>query len=391
MPPSPLAIPTVDDLLAQATARTGLDNFGLPSFREGLERYLESVREEERYFTPAGVTFLMSQFVNRLSQRLGVEDWYASHPDVEQQRPENPLMITGLPRTGTSALSSILSLEPAFRCLRHWEMEPPVPPPVLGAEDNDPRRLSMQRRFDEMRVHRPDLIAMHLWEMESTTEDGFLLALAFQDQGFQAPVFRYQAWWRDSDMSQAYLYQRRVVKLLQSRRPPYRWLFKAPHYVFHMEAVCAAYPDARFVVTHRDPVKVLPSWTSLLTALLPPGTRELFPPEVFGRYVATHQEIGMRRLLASRERLGEGRFLDVHHAEFVRNPIDQVGRIYDFLGLRFAAETEAAMKRWLSTNTPGAHGKHTYSLDHFGLDENLVRQQFRFYTEAFDVRSEPQN
>jgi hypothetical protein len=383
-----LAVPTTEALMAQARERTGLADFGPPTFRDGLDRFLASIGEEAHRFTDAGVARLAAGFVDKLSARLRVEDWYARHPEVEDEAPRRPLLITGLPRTGTSAFASILSIEPAFRCLRAWEQAAPVPPPMLETEAEDPRRLATKKALEAMQRDDPASMTMHLHELDSTTEDVPLLQYEFKAQTFTAPVFGYHAWWRESDMRPAYAYQRRIVKLLQSRRGPDRWLFKAPHYVFHLPAVMSAYPDARFVVTHRDPVKTLPSWASLLSSLYPPGSRELVPPQVLGAKVIEHQAIGMRRMIEARARIGEDRFLDIHHHAFVADPIGVLQRVYDFAGLALAPETEARMRAWSEENRPGAHGKHVYTAAQFGMDVDEIRERYRFYTDTYDVRLE---
>ncbi len=383
-----LTVPAPQALMDLAQARTGLNDFGSPSFMVGLESFLKCIADEAEKFTQAGVDRLTAGFVDRLSQRLLIENWYAQHPEIENEQPELPLMITGLPRTGTSAFASILSIEPAFRCTRPWEQAAPVPPPNLATEHDDPRRLGMQRRMEAMQKEQPEQTVMHLHELDSTSEDVPLLQLEFRAQSFTAPVLGYHRWWRAHDMRAAYAYQRRVIKLLQSRRPPNRWLFKAPHYVFHLEDLCAAYPDARFVITHRDPIKTLPSWASLLTSLFPPGSRERVSMAEYGAHIADHQAIGMRRMMDARARIGEDRFLDVHHHVFVADPMGELARVYDFIGLPFPQETQARMRDWSAQNRPGAHGKHVYTAAQFGIDERAVREQFAFYTDAYNVRLE---
>jgi hypothetical protein len=383
-----LAVPSTEDLMAQARERTGLADFGSPTFRDGLDRFLASIGEEAHRFTDAGVARLSAGFVDKLSARLKVEDWYAHHPEIEDAAPQRPLMITGLPRTGTTAFASIMSIEPAFRCLRAWEQGMPVPPPTLETEAEDPRRLAARAGLEAMQRNDPAAMTMHLHELDATSEDVPLLQYEFKAQTFTAPVFGYHAWWRESDMRPAYAYQRRIVKLLQSRRGPDRWLFKAPHYVFHLPAVMTAYPDARFVVTHRDPVKTLPSWASLLSSLYPPGSRELAPAAVLGAKVIEHQAIGMRRMIEARAQIGEDRFLDIHHHAFVADPIGVLKRVYDFVGLEFRPETQDRMLAWSEDNRPGVRGQHVYTAEQFGMDVHEIRERYGFYTDKYGVRLE---
>jgi hypothetical protein len=383
-----LAVPTADALIEQARTKAGLSDFGQPTYRGGLEQFLRSLKAQGRYFAQGDVDQITAGFVDKLVQRLKVEAWWAKHPELAAETPVQPLMITGLPRTGTSAFASIMSLEPALRPLRMWEQLQPVPPPTRETEAADPRRLAVKQMLEAMRETDPAQAVMHLQDIDGTEEDVFLLQLEFKAQTFTVPAYDYHAWWRDADMRPGYAYMRRCVQLLQSRRGPSRWLFKAPHYVFHLDAVVAAYPDARFVVTHRDPVKTLPSWTSLVSSLYPPGAREKTPLELIGAKVVEHQEIGMRRMVEARARLGEDRFLDVHHHDFVADPIGVLKRVYDFAGLMFEPATQARMEAWADVNRPGAHGQHKYTAAQFGMNEHAIRERFSFYTDRYGVRLE---
>jgi hypothetical protein len=377
-------VPSSMELLERATESTCLSDFGNDSFREGLEVFLDSLERDAR-LTPEGVSALAGVLQRRLENRLAIENWYRTHPEVEDQQVAPPVCITGLPRTGTSALATLLSLETSFRPMRMWEIERSAPPPVLEEEHIDPRRLAMLADFRRMQESHPDLAAMHLWDIGGTAEDVEVLGLEFRAQTCTAPAFSYHAWWRDSDMRQAYAYHRRVCKLLQSRRGPNRWLLKAPHYAFHIDAILAAYPGARFIVTHRDPVKAIPSWSSLITSLYPPGWQAHFRPADIGVRLAEHQAIGMQRLIEARERLGGHQFLDIHHREFAADPLGVVERIYEFLGMEFSGALRAEMVSWTEKNAMGTRGAHRYTLEEFGLSASQLRSDFAFYTDYFDV------
>ena len=379
--------PTVDALLAAARDDTQLDDFGGTSFLEGLEVFLESMARDAA-LTATGSDELVATIGGRLRNRLQIEAWYRTHPEIEDQVVDRPLFITGLPRTGSSALANLLSIEPQFRCLRMWEQEPACPPPVLGAEADDPRRVAAARGMEELQARDPAQLVMHLYELDATTEDVWLLGLESKAQTCTAPVFGYHAWWRDCDMRPAYRYQRRAVLLLQSRRPPNRWLFKAPHYAFHLDAVCDAYPDARFVVTHRDPAVALPSWCSLVRSRYPTGSTDRIDVTALGPYLVQHQVIGMHRAMAARGRLGEHRFLDVHQREFAAAPIETVERVYDFVGLDLAGDVAERMRTWVDGNRPHARGVHHYTAAEFGLDESGLRAAFAEYIDRYGIRGE---
>jgi len=375
--------PTGEVLLAEASQATGHSDFGPGDFRDGLDVLLESL-ERDADLTPESSVDVIGDFRRRLVNRLEVEAWYREHPEIAQLPLRGPIDINGLPRTGTTALANMMSLDPQFRALRQWEQSQPCPPPTTEGEAGDPRRL---RLIEENEQVSPELKAMHLYDADATTEDTELLGMAFHGQQYTLPVYGYHAWWRDTDMRPTYAYHRRVVQLLQSRRPPDQWLFKAPHHNFHLEAIVSAYPDVRFIMTHRDPAKSVPSWASIVSTIFPPGCGERDPHQI-GREVAEHLRIGVERAIAARARIGEDRFLDVHHRDLIADHVGTVRRIYDFLGLELRPAVAQSIVEWQDANRSGAHGTHRYTAEQFGLTTAQLRSDYDFYIRHFDVALE---
>ena len=174
----------------------------------------------------------------------------------------------------------------------------------------------------------------------------------------------------------------RVAKLLGSTRPPALWLFKAPHHKFHLDPIVAAYPDARFVFTHRDPLKSVPSYASFVGSIFPSSEGELDKVRL-GREVENHLRAGMVAAIEARTRIGDDRFLDVHHVDLIADPMGTVAQVYDFLGLPLTAAVEADVDAWQRANRSGAHGSHRYTPQEYGLDPAEVRDALRFYTDHF--------
>lgn len=376
--------PSLHELMTDAMVGTGLTDFGDPDFSEGFERFVASLAADAR-LTEAGAGQVLDTLGRRLRNRLEVEAWHAGHPDAAAAPITGPLAVTGLPRTGTTALANMLSRDPLFRCLRGWEQRRPCPPPTLGGEADDPRRAEAIANTDALLAAKPEQMSMHLWDIDATTEDTDLLGIHGRPQSAPVPVYGYHEWWRTSDMTGAYRYHRRVCTLLQSSRPPDRWLFKSPHLSFHLDDFVVAYPDARFVMTHRDPAKAVPSWVSFVSSLLPPGTDRTIDIERFGRHLAAHLEVCAERMVAARQVLGEERFLDVHHLDLIADPIGQIERIYDWVGLELSAGARASMIEWSTANRSGVHGAHRYTPEQFGLDAAQLRSAFGTYTDRFGV------
>lgn len=370
--------PAADELLARAVERTGLDDFGPQDFREGLEVMLESLAVDAPY-GPDGRAAAVSLIERRLDNRLRVEAWLAAHPDAAAAAIEEPVSIVGLPRTGTTALGNMMSLDSRFRPLRPWEQEQPCPPPRLEDELNDPRRVAYVERIDTMLRDDPAQAAMHIWEPDATMEDTEVLGLSFRSQQMTMPIWSYHAWWRHGDMRETFHHHARVARLLQAHRPPNRWLFKAPHHKFHLDHMLDAYPDIRFVFTHRDPAASVPSYASFVTSLFPADVVERLGKEKIGREIHGHLLEGMEQAMAARAKLGPDRFFDVQHAEFVRRPLEVLERIYDWLGLPLTDTQRTAFEAWRAKHASGSHGAHRYTPEEFGLRADQVREEYDFY------------
>jgi hypothetical protein len=376
--------PSAAALMDDARAQTGLSDFGPPTFMEGLERLLASLAADAP-FEEADRMRATSLILRRLVNRLRIEAWFKENPAAETAPIENPVSIVGLPRTGTTVLGNIMSLDPRFRPLRPWEQSDPCPPPRIEDEANDPRRVAYIAWMKQMFQAQPEQAAMHLWDADATLEDTEILGLEFSAQQMTHPVYFYHAWWRAADMRRSFLYHARVARLLQSQRPPNRWLFKAPHHKFHLDHIVEAYPDIRFIFTHRDPGRSVPSYASFVASLYPPYARDRIGNERIGREIHGHLLDGMHRAVTAREKLGPDRFLDVHHAAVIARPMAELERIYDWLGLAIGAELRATFERWLATNHSGAHGAHRYTAAEYGLSADEIRADYEFYIRAFGV------
>jgi hypothetical protein len=376
-----------DELESEARERAGLADFGDPSWREGLAVLLEALAEAP--LSDLGRMVWRGRLVSHLVQRLRVLDYLARHPEIERQPVPAPIFMVGLPRTGTTALSHLLAQDPATRSLRVWESAQPVPPPETASEHTDPRIETAAKQLEAMRQLAPRLAAMHEDTPDGPTENHDLLGMSFRTYHFGGMSFvpRYVAWWLACDMVPAYRLMRRTLQLLQWRCPPNRWMLKSPPDSFFLDAILAVFPDARFVMTHRDPAAVLGSVCSLLYAMYemtgtPPAAAAIGAAELSSWAEA------MRRLLAVRARIGEARFADVHFHELVADPPGAIARAYERLGLPWTAEAERAVRAYAAAHPRGRHGEHRYRIEDWGLERASVHETFRFYTERCGVRRE---
>src|SRR2546421_4597369 len=289
-----------DDLMAEAMAKTGLRDFGDDSFREGLEILVRSLRDEAR-LNGRGEAFLYPRLVGHLSQRLQVEDWYRRNPEIDEVPLVAPLIGLGLPRTGSTALSVLLAQDPDIRYLRQWESSEPCPPPST-VRGPDPRIPQATEKNPGIKAHVPSAA-------EGPMECLDLMALDFKTHIFQAfaQIPSYSAWLLDADLTSTYLYELRVLKLLQWGEPTRSWRLKTPAHILFLTYLDRVFPDARFVMTHRDPTDVMLSVADVYADIAGMFTDHL-DRHYLARLNVEHWSVGMARAIEFREEGADDRF-----------------------------------------------------------------------------------
>lgn len=321
-----------------------------------------------------------------LSNRLRIEDWHRRHPEIAAGETPAPIFVLGLPRTGTTALSGRLAQDAATRSLRTWESSAPTPPPEAATAESDPRIERARAELEAMHAAFPAMKLMYDVEPTDPTECQDLLGMEFRTHHFagQYWVPSYARWLLEHGLGEAYRYHRRTLQLLQWRCPPRRWMLKTPLHMLSLDELSRTYPDARFVMTHRDPVSVLGSVCALIqvTRSMASDRRD---PGAIGREQLELWPLAVERALAFRDRIGEERFADVAFAEQLADPVGVVARVYERLGLPFPEPTRAAMAAWSERRPRGRHGSYSYRLSDFGLEPDEVRERFRRYIDRFDI------
>jgi hypothetical protein len=364
-----------------ARQQTGLEDFGEDSFREGLERLVWAY-EHEATLNEIGTMVLPYLMTNHLAQRLQAEDWYRRHPEIDDELVASPLIGLGLPRTGSTALSFLLAEDPGARTLRKWEAANPCPPPstVHGEDPRLAQAIAAGAAQDEMA---PRLAALVPSTPTGPEECQDLMALAFRAHYFQAfaEVPSYSAWLRDADLTTTYQYEKRVLKLLQWGEPERPWRLKCPSHLLWLADLDRVFPDARFVMTHRDPAEVMVSVADLYVEVAGQFS-EGASPTYLAHLNVDHWRAAMERLLAFRAAGNEDRFFDLDFREVQEDPIGAVRCLYDWLGEPVTEEFETGMRRWWAEHAASREDNVHPDAAEFGLDLEEVREQFRAYTEA---------
>jgi hypothetical protein len=377
----------VNALMGEAARRARLDDFGAEDFKEPLERLVESVNRES-VFSPFGAMAFPEVLIHSLVNRLEVEQWYQRHPEIDDEKITAPVFIVGLPRTGSTLLSYQLALDPGTRSLRLWESERPCPPPVADQDQHDPRIAEADARHDAFIAACPAIARMTPYDPAGPVECYELFYLSFQYMHYNMFTHcpTYTAWVEDAarDHGPAYRYHKRVLKLLQWRRPPRRWQLKMPSHSLMLDSLTQVYPDARLIMTHRDPAKVIPS-----TAHLNVAVRQQFNVDPrkkeFGGYIAGFWEGAMRRLLAYRAR-NEAQFFDIYHGDQLIDPIPSLRKLYAWLDWPLTSRDLGDVTNWRREN-PKADNPHDPA--EYGLNPASINRVFSFYTERFFPKCSP--
>ena len=365
---------SLNDIQDAAVAQTGLDDFGNDFFREGLEILLASLRDEAR-LNARGEAFIHQRIVGYLSQRLQVEDWYRRHPEIDDQAIEAPLIGLGLPRTGSTALSMLLAQDPDVRYLRRWESSQPCPPPST-VRGTDPRIPPDKGEMIGTRYHVPA-------ETHGPMECHELMALSFTSHLFQsfAQVPTYSAWLIEkADLRSTLEYQRRVMKLLQWGEPTKPWRLKCPSHVLWLEQLDAVFPDANYVMTHRDPTDVILSVAELYADIIGSFTDDMDRPYIGGLNVE-HWSLGMKRALAFRSGDAESRFYDIDFRAMQVDPIGAVTGLYAWLDETVGGQFEEQMRNWWTQAAAEREPSQRADPVEFGIDIEAVRPLFADYVE----------
>ena len=376
-------------LHAEARDACGLEDFGDPEYLEGLRALLESL-DLDAALNPMGELAIRGSIVEALAGRLLSERGWASYPECAKASVEQPLVIIGLPRTGTSALHQFLSQDPALQGLAFWLSVTPKPRPPRASWREDPEFVACDERLRLMFERSPDMKAIHFMQADLVDECWRLLSQSFAHSSWHAwaDVARYDSWWAQHDMRPAYARHRRNLQLIGHREPEKRWLLKDSTHLFDLGAFLDVYPDARVVQTHRDPVKSVASVCSLCWAARRPLSAHPDPAS-FGRATL---ELWLRGVLdaaqARRERDPQ-QFFDLPFGTFQADPLAAIQSIYAHFGMEYTEAADAGIRRFRADNPQGKHGTHSYDLDTWHLDPDEIRERFRPYVETFDGPAEP--
>ncbi len=380
-----------DELIEEAVRRTGLSDFGGDAFLEPYHIFVTAL-EREAKLHPIGRILARGDVLNWLENRLLLSEARRCSPEIAEQRVRAPLFITGLPRTGTSILHELLAQDPAHRAPLHWEVRRPCPAPEAASCESDSRIAAAEAELQLWNHVVPEYVAMHELGARLPVECIQITAHEFRSDELMGrhQVPSYAAWFAQADLAPAFAFHRRFLEHLQSRHRCERWVLKAPSHLGVLPQLFAEYPDARVVVTHRDPLKVLPSVASILystawvrsDAVDAQAVLGWFTPETCSRLL---DAMSGWRAAGS---VPESQICDVRYADLMARPFETLAAVYDHFGMPLRAEAEARMRAYLAAKPRDKHGSHRYAFANTGRDASRERERFRSYQERFGVPSE---
>ncbi|MCW2864322.1 MAG: Sulfotransferase family [Actinoallomurus sp.] len=383
---------TVEAVLAAATGATGLDDFGPEDFRERLAVWLEEI-DSDANRTAYSRMLLFTLCVKYASSRLRMRDVLKRHPEIHDIELRPPVVVTGLPRTGTTNLVNMLASDARFRSMPLWETDEPIP--VLGdgpgIDGVDPRFKRCETGWDIHRATNPYLAAWHPMNPDHIDEDMSLMQLDFSSYYLESLV-QMAPKWRDyylgHDQTPHYEYLKTALKVLTWYRGPRQWVLKCPQHLENLGPLMSVFPGATVVITHRDPVGVVQSFATMMAFMGRMGLRNADVDAVFEYWSELAQRF-LRAEVRDGHLVPAGRRVDVYFDTYMADPMGTVARVYERAGIEFTEEARAQIQAYVDSHPRHKHGTIAYDIrEDFGITPARLREKFQFYLDVYPVKPE---
>ena len=388
--PAAYAQPTSDfhQLHEMASGFTGLSDFGNTSYQQSLKVLLHSY-DADPYLTPEGRERCHRSIVGGLVGRLLSEQQWKQNPRVLQHRIEAPIIIAGLPRTGTTALHELLAADAQFQQLEFWLGNSPMPRPPRSEWESLPPYRQTVDFINDFYERVPSMRAIHHMTASMPEEDRTLLMQEFAHLWYMESAFvpEYDYWVEQHDAAIGYQRFADNLRLIGSNDCDKRWVLKDPVHLMFMDDLLDTFPDACIIQTHRDPAMSIPSLCSLVWQFRGYFENPDNDPMLIGKRKVEHWARALDITAKVRDRRPE-RFMDIHLADIVSKPLPVVEKIYAFCGLKLGDDARGRMMQWVEHNRQGKHGAHDYELETFGLGDDIITQAFAGYRENYSIARE---
>ena len=379
---------SADQLIAAAQRRTDMAEFGETPFRTALDKFLSACFAEAD-LSLVGRIATRWDVVRFLSNLLRLYDEEQKAPEILERPVARPIFISGLPRSGTTFLHSLLAQDPANLVPRVWQLIHPYP--IRNPRSKHDHRLSrVSRQLRLFGLLSPDFRRMHPINAGSPQECSEITAHVFASLRFDSTyrIPSYRDWLDATGHLEAYRFHKRFLQHLQHQAGGGRWVLKCPDHVFALAAIREVYPDVRLVFVHRDPLAVLLSVARLTETLRRPFTRSIDKAEI-GRQDSDRWLAATELMIsAAREQQFAEPIFHVHYLDLVRNPVDTAEALYRHFGESLTPDAAAKMSRLVEAKPNGGYRAHGSRLEEYGLDAALERERYARYMAHFGIRAE---
>jgi len=374
------------DLVAEARSRTGLEDFGDEWFFTNLDKFLECLKGEAR-LSMNGAHYARETIITSLVNRLRFIDAIKRNPEIDDEEIQVAAVIAGLPRTGSTMLHRMLASAPGMTGAKWYETKNYAPFPGEQRGDSTPRREAGKVLLQEMIDAIPDLLSMHPMDLDAPDEELMILGHHFSSTMLEGTFFipTFARWQMTQDRRQAYRDLKRVLKLLQWYDPSRRgkkWVLKTPGHLMGIAAVMEVFPEAKLIMTHRDPVQIVPSWASMEHGMYLMVSDQVGKKEVGAFWLDRLAEL-LNGFVAERERVNGRNFIDVPYSDLLAHPVETGTRVLEAAGVTVTDDIVAGMAEWIEANKREDRAPHKYTLEEYGLEKSEIERKFDAYRRAF--------
>ena len=373
-----------NEILDQAKSETGLSDLGEPLFFEGLNRLIDSINNEAN-LNEIGIQAQPIRIQGLLTNRLRFEEDLKKFPEILDQEIIAPIVIVGLPRTGSTMTHRLLASDPNHTAMLWWEGRYPGLLPGEKRGDIETRVELGKAEVDAVVAASPEALDIHPWDYKGADEEILLLEhnfLSTVPESFMA-LPSYSEWIEEQDHTLAYEDLKKFIQYLQWQNPgreKKRWVLKSPHHLGFIDKMISVFPDAKIIQTHRDPIKTVPSFCSMCANLFEPLTTN-FDKVFIGKHWSNKLTRALNHCMNISEQHPDN-FLDLEFLNMIKDPIDEMKKIYEFIGESFGEKTEVAMEAWREENKHEM-GAHKYSLEEYDLTESQINDNFAKYQQKY--------
>ena len=371
-------------IIDAAKNQTNLEYFGNPLFLEGFECLVQSINQEAD-LNDIGMEAQQHRLIGILANLLRIEDACMQHPEILNEEIKSPVVIVGLPRTGSTMTHRLLASDPRHTAMLWWEGRYPamLANEVRGHPDE---RMEMGKaEVEAVMQASPEALTIHPWDYKGADEEILLLEHTFfstvPESFMRLPT--YSKWVESQDHIHAYAQLKIMLQYLQWQNPgtnKKRWVLKSPHHLGFIDKLLIVFPDSKVIQTHRDPLKTVPSFCSMCSNLFEPLTNSYDKNEI-GHHWA-HKLAKVLNHCMEVSNLNKENFLNLEFKKMIKDPILEMEEVYNFIDEDFNDQAENAMNAWKEENQHEM-GAHQYSLEEFGLESSFIDSYFSEYINQY--------